>query len=266
MTMLKDARARIIRRESWGNYHLLGIRTPEVAQEAQPGQFVMVKVSDRSYPLLRRPFSIHAREGEAIEIFFARIGVGTAILAEKQEGERLDILGPLGKGFAIENKLKEKTVFLAGGGRGIAPLYFLAQEMRGKKVNTKVFYGGRTAADLPILEKFHSEAFDVFVSTDDGSLGFKGLASELLKKEIERSRPAHICACGPEPMMKTIAALANARHIPAQFSLESIMGCGIGACWGCVTRIKRGAKAEWVKICEEGPVFSGSEIVWEGKE
>ncbi len=264
--MLKDAKTRIIRKETWGGYHLLGIKTPKIANLAQPGQFLMVRVNDQPYPLLRRPFSIHAREGDTVEIFFARAGAGTAILAEKKEGDSLDILGPLGKGFAIEGNLKGKTVFVVGGGRGIAPLYFLAQEMRGKNTKPKIFYGGKTEADLPILEKFHAEGFDVFVSTDDGSLGFKGFASDLLKKELERSRPAHIYACGPEPMMKAIAALSDARNIPAQYSVESIMGCGIGACWGCVKRIRRGDKTEWVKICEEGPVFRGPEIVWERED
>jgi len=264
--MLKDARARIIHKESWKNYHLLGIETPRIAREAQPGQFLMVRVNSQLYPLLRRPFSIHAREEDAVEIFFVKTGIGTAILAEKKAEESLDIIGPLGKGFTVEESLKGKTACLIGGGRGIAPIYFLAQELRSRDIHPKIFYGGKTAADLPLLPKFEAAGFEILSSTDDGSFGFRGLVSELLKEELERSRPAHIYACGPEPMMKTITTLADARNVPAQFSLESIMGCGIGACWGCVKRIKRGDRAEWVKICEEGPVFYGPEIVWEGKE
>jgi len=266
--MLRDPTALITKKERWKDYQLLGLKSPQIAEQAQPGQFLMVRVNDQSNPLLRRPFSIHARERDTVEIFFFRTGVGTTILADKKEGETLDVLGPLGKGFTFRKNLKKKTVFLVGGGRGIAPLYFLAQELRAREIKPRIFYGGKTESDLPVLEKFHRQGFDLFVSTDDGSLGFKGLVSGLFQKELLRSpsQPAQVYACGPEPMMKAIASLAVARRIPAQFSLESIMGCGIGACWGCVKRIRKGAQAEWTKICEEGPVFSGARIIWEGKD
>jgi dihydroorotate dehydrogenase electron transfer subunit len=264
--MLKDAQARVVRKKTWQNYYLLGLESQQIARQAEPGQFLMVRVNDQPYPLLRRPFSIHAREGDSVDVFFVKAGVGTAILAKKETGESLDILGPLGKGFVIEEQMQGKAAYLVGGGRGIAPFYFLAQELRARSIQPKVIYGGRTLADLPLLPKFAAAGFEVLCSTDDGSYGSKCLASELLKDELGRSRPAQIYACGPEPMMKTIAALAAAHDIPAQFSLESVMGCGIGACWGCVKRIKRGDKAEWVKICEDGPVFRGTEIVWEGTD
>jgi dihydroorotate dehydrogenase electron transfer subunit len=266
--MLRDPSAIISRKEKRDNYVLLGLKTPRISRESRPGQFLMIRVNDQPYPLLRRPFSIHERRKDTVEILFTKAGTGTAILAEKSEGETLDILGPLGKGFAFKKSLQKKTAFLVGGGRGIAPLHFLAQELLLRRIRPTIFYGGRTSADLPILEKFHKQGFDLFVSTDDGSLGFKGLISELLQTELkrERSRPGQIFACGPEPMMRAVAALADARGIPAQFSLESIMGCGIGACWGCVRRIRKGDEEEWAKICEEGPVFRGAEIVWEEED
>ncbi|HUU38404.1 MAG TPA: dihydroorotate dehydrogenase electron transfer subunit, partial [Candidatus Desulfaltia sp.] len=215
------------------------------------------------YPLLRRPLSIHARERDGVEIFFTRAGVGTAILADKKPGEMLDILGPLGKGFVLPRVPKGKTFCLVGGGRGIAPLYFLARELQAKGGHPRVFYGGKTEADLPLLQKFAAQKMEVFISTDDGSLGFPGLVTTMLEKELARSAPpAWVCACGPDPMMKRIAEIATERKIPAQLSLESIMGCGIGACWGCVRKVLRGGSAEWVKICEEGPVFEASEIIW----
>jgi dihydroorotate dehydrogenase electron transfer subunit len=293
--MLKDPQALIVRKKKWGDYVLLALRSPRIAAEAKPGQFLMIRVSDLTSPLLRRPFSIHAREKGTVEIFFARAGVGTEILAEKSPGETLDILGPLGNGFRTGTKggtpsagrktkgrkpggeFKGRTVYLVGGGRGIAPLYFLALELRRGGARPKVFYGGKTEADLPLLEKWASCKLDLFVSTDDGSLGYCGMVSSMLERELERifrrgsmspgratvSRPAQIFACGPDPMMEKIAALAAAYRIPAQFSLESIMGCGIGACWGCVKKIRRGAGAEWVKVCEDGPVFAGPEIIWQ---
>jgi dihydroorotate dehydrogenase electron transfer subunit len=262
--MLKDPAALIIRKRTWAGYALFGMRSPRVARGAKPGQFLMVRVSDQPYPLLRRPLSIHARDKDIIEIFFARAGLGTATLADKKTGETLDILGPLGKGFVLPRVPKGKAFFLVGGGRGIAPLYFLARELQAKGGHPRVFYGGKTAADLPLLQKFAAQKMEVFISTDDGSLGFPGLVTAMLEKELARSAPpAGVCACGPDPMMKRIAEIATERKIPAQLSLESIMGCGIGACWGCVRKVRRDGSAEWVKICEEGPVFAAGEVVWD---
>jgi len=262
--MLKDPAALIIRKKAWAGYVLLGLRSPRVARGAKPGQFLMVRVSGQPYPLLRRPLSIHACDEDGVEIFFARSGLGTGILADKKKGETLDILGPLGKGFVLPRVPKGKTFYLVGGGRGIAPLYFLARELQARGGHPRVFYGGKTEADLPLLRNFAAQKMEVFISTDDGSAGFPGLVTAMLEKELARSvPPAQLFACGPDPMMKRIAEVAAERQIPAQLSLESIMGCGIGACWGCVRKVLRGGSAEWVKICEEGPVFAAGEVVWD---
>jgi dihydroorotate dehydrogenase electron transfer subunit len=272
--MQKDPCALIVRKETWGDYCLLRLHSPRVAREARPGQFLMVRVSDQPYPLLRRPFSIHARERNSLEIFFARTGAGTAILAGRNPGETLDIIGPLGKGFRLGGKKATgRTALLVGGGRGIAPIYFLARELRRQGVRTRIFYGGRTESHLPLLPKFAEHGFDMFVSTDDGTLGYHGFICPMLERELERwlnaprrgrapGRP-EVYACGPDAMMKGVAEIAARHRLAAQFSLESIMGCGIGACWGCVKRIRRPGGADWVKICEEGPVFKDTEIVWE---
>ncbi|MFZ2055167.1 MAG: dihydroorotate dehydrogenase electron transfer subunit [Candidatus Aminicenantales bacterium] len=264
--MLNDPAARIIRKKTWNDYALLELSSPRIARLARPGQFLMVRISDQPYPLLRRPLSIHAREGDGIEVFFIRAGVGTAILADRKPGNTLDIIGPLGKGFSIPRGLKGKTVDLVGGGRGIAPLYFLAKELKARGVRPRIFYGGKIEDDVPLLKKFARRKMEVFVSTEDGSVGYHGFVTAMLEKELDRSPlPARIFACGPDPMMKKVAAAAAERRIPAQLSLEAVMGCGIGACWGCVRKIRRGDTAEWVKICEEGPVFESSEIIWEEK-
>ncbi len=267
--MFIDHAAEIVRTESWGVYHLLALKSPRLARRARPGQFLMVRVSDAPYPLLRRPFSIHSREGEVIEIFFAEAGTGTGILAERRKGDRLDIIGHLGKGFRLGAR-SARSVYLVGGGRGIAPLFFLARELKARGIAPRVFYGGKSRADLPLLRKFKSSQIETVVSTDDGSFGFSGLVTGLLETELARlSRsglPARIYACGPEAMMRKTAELASEHRIPAELSLEAIMGCGIGACWGCVRKIRLGGQAEWVKICEAGPVFPAAEIVWDEAE
>ena len=264
--MTKDPLARIVGKESWRDYFLLRLESPLIADRSRPGQFIMVRVNAHHHPLLRRPFSVHSKNGKTIEIFFQVAGLGTDLLSRKGMDETLDILGPLGKGFRAEAELKGKAVALVGGGRGIAPLYFLAQELRSSGAASRIFYGGKTQADLPLQNKLVDQGFDISCSTDDGSFGFRGFVSDLFKAELEEYTPERIFACGPEPMMKKISDAARQKKIPAEFSLESVMGCGFGACWGCVKRIKRGDGEEWVKICEEGPVFSAEEIVWGEEE
>ena len=260
--MFKIFQVPIVNKKSWENYHLLSLESPEIALQAQPGQFIMVRISSRHYPLLRRPLSIHAVNKKNIEIFFQNSGTGTSILSKKKVNDFLDIIGPLGKGFNLETSYKEKQVAVIGGGRGIAPLYFLTKELKHIGYSVNVFYGGKTHSDLPLKEKFEKNGFKIYFSTDDGSLGFKGFVTESFQNKLNKIKPALIFACGPEVMLEKISRIAKKEKIPAEFSLESIMGCGFGACWSCVKKIKTGKEAEWVKICEEGPVFSLDEISW----
>ncbi|HYA49350.1 MAG TPA: dihydroorotate dehydrogenase electron transfer subunit [Burkholderiales bacterium] len=258
-----DRKTRILEAKNWGDYHLLTIESPAAGRGARPGQFVMVKVADTAFPLLRRPFSLHDAGPSGVKLFFRTAGVGTEILARKKPGDAVDILGPLGKGFSAGPELQGKRAVLVGGGRGIAPLFFLARELAAARAKPMVLYGGRTVADIPLRDEFEKAGFPVLCSTDDGSFGFKGLVTGLLGRELDRSPADRLFVCGPDAMMKVVAGMAGERRIPAEFSLESIMGCGIGACWGCVHRIRDGTGQGWVKICEEGPVFAGDRIVWE---
>jgi dihydroorotate dehydrogenase electron transfer subunit len=260
MTIERHARLRAAR--SWGDHFHFAVDAPALGREARPGQFVMVKVAAGTVPLLRRPLGIHDAGPEGIELFFKVAGAGTALLALKEPGDPLDILGPLGKGFTVDRGLEGRKAFLVGGGRGIAPLFFLARALAEAGATPVVFYGGRTAADVPLADKFAAAGFEVHLSTDDGSLGFAGFVTALVEAEMDRSAPAIVYACGPDPMMKALAGITAGRRVPAEFSLESVMGCGVGACWGCVHRIRDGAADGWVKICEEGPVFPGERILW----
>jgi dihydroorotate dehydrogenase electron transfer subunit len=260
--MTIDRSARIKDVKSWGDYYLLTIGSPAVGREARPGQFVMVKVADTPFPLLRRPLSIHDAGASGIELFFKVAGLGTEVLARKKAGEGIDILGPLGKGFTASGELKGKKAFLVGGGRGIAPLYFLGRELTVLGVRATVFYGGRSLPDIPLRDKFEALGLPLVCSTDDGSFGYAGLVTGLLRQELDKASADFLFACGPDPMMKAVAGMTRDRGIPGEFSLESLMGCGIGACWGCVHRIKDEAGDGWVKICEEGPVFPSERIVW----
>jgi len=260
MTIERNARLREVK--SWGDHFHFAVDAPTLGREARPGQFVMVKVDDRTFPLLRRPLGIHDAGQGGIELFFKIAGLGTEILSRKKSGDRLDLIGPLGKGFTVDEGMKGKRAYLVGGGRGIAPLYFLVRELAAAGTRPTVFYGGRTVADIPLRDKFEKAGFELLCSTDDGSYGFAGLVTGLVGRELAKTKPDIVYACGPDPMMKALAALAAKSHVPSELSLESVMGCGIGACWGCVHRIKNESGEGWVKICEEGPVFPGERVLW----
>jgi dihydroorotate dehydrogenase electron transfer subunit len=260
MPIERNARLREV--QSWGDHFRFAIDAPAIGRDARPGQFVMVKVTEGTVPLLRRPLGIHDADANGFELFFRVAGQGTEILSRKRPGERLDIIGPLGRGFTVDTAANGKTAFLVGGGRGIAPLYFLAHALKAAGANPVVLYGGRSLADIPLRDRLEKAGFEVRCSTDDGSFGFAGFVTALVEKELARIKPAIVYACGPDPMMKALAAITAKHGLPAEFSLESVMGCGIGACWGCVHRIKSEGGDGWVKICEEGPVFPGERILW----
>jgi dihydroorotate dehydrogenase electron transfer subunit len=263
--MVIDRKARITETQNWGEYFLFRLESPEIARTSEPGQFLMIKVSETTSPLLRRPLSIHNRDGKEVEIFFQIAGEGTRLLARKKASNNLDILGPLGRGFSVKNELKGKEIFCVGGGRGIAPLYFLAKEVSAVKAKPVIFYGGRTSADLPLKSRFEQAGWDVKVSTDDGSLGFSGPVTSVVEKELKLRQPAFLFACGPEAMLEKLSEICLKKNIPAEFSLEAIMGCGLGACWGCVRPIRRHGEVRYLKICQDGPVFLADEIVWAGE-
>lgn len=261
--MLKDANSRITHKENWGDYYLFSLASPEMAPQAQPGQFIMVRIGRGHHPLLRRPFSIFSAERTSIDIYFQEVGIGTRLLGQMEPGDVLDIIGPLGKGFTIKEENRGKSVALVGGGRGIAPLFFLAQGLRTQGIEPKFYYGGKALADLPLKTRIDENNFAVSCSTEDGSYGFRGLITEVFESELEVLRPVFIYACGPDAMLHKIAQTAGERNISAELSLESLMGCGFGACWGCVKKIKKEGEASWTKICEEGPVLAADKIVWE---
>ena len=255
--MKTDFQAKIIEKTTWGEFVRLKIKSPEIAAKAVPGQFLMVQVSEQPYPLLRRPLSIHDRIHGTISLFFQIAGIGTKILAKKQKGEYVNIIGPLGQGFTIPQDLSGKAA-LAGGGRGIAPLVFLARELKSSGIDFNIYYGARALPELPLKDEL--KEFKLFCSTEDASYGTSGLVTSMLEKHWKEEIPAQIYACGPQAMLETVARLSRLRKIPAQLSLEARMGCGFGVCWGCVKRLKKNAREGWYKICQEGPVVDAKEL------
>ena len=215
--------------------------------EILPGQFFMIKINEFNYPLLRRPFSV-AGFSNTIDIIYRIVGEGTAILSKKREGEFLDFLGPLGNGFKINSA---KRLILVGGGVGVAPLLYLKDVIENRyKIACEAYFGFNS----------RDEVFtdDGFISTMDGSLGFKGTAVDMVQDKLDED--SLIFACGPVPMMKKLALLSFEYGCSMQVSLESRMACGIGVCLGCVVETVDG---DFKRVCVEGPVFDFEEIQWQ---
>lgn len=236
-----------------GNFTLL-LEAPEPMPLIMPGQFCEVKVDNNPTVYLRRPFSIHNVDykSNTITLLIKVLGKGTATLSGIQEGASLDVVYPLGKGFTITD---EPNVLLVGGGCGVAPLLHLAKVLNEKGIKPTILVGGRTADDVPRVEAY-KEVGETHVSTEDGSLGEKGLVTQHSVFKTRLSDFKRIYTCGPEGMMKAIAKAAEALEIPCEVSLENTMACGIGVCLCCVTETKEGHKC----VCTEGPVFDSTEL------
>lgn len=242
-------------------YYKLCLKSTTLA-ESQPGQFIHIKCPDHQGALLRRPFSIHRKNKPKceIEIIYKVIGKGTDSLSKAQPWEELDVLGPLGNGFKI--RPDKKMAVIIGGGTGIAPLVFLADELaKQEKVITAVL--GCQNKDLMICEKeFKSKTDELHIFTEDGSLGKKGLATDILPNILNPNvlpDNVQVFACGPRPMLKEAANYTIIDKYECQVSLEEYMACGIGVCYGCSVKTINGYK----KVCDDGPVFTAEEIIWE---
>ena len=226
-----------------------------IARRASPGQFVNVRVRAGSDPLLRRPVSIHRISGRRVKLFYEVLGRGTQILSSRKPGELLDIIGPLGNGFAYRLPGKRQEIIVAGG-MGVAPLVFLAERIKSSK--PLILIGAKTKRQILCSGEFKALGCTVAVATDDGSSGFKGKVTDLLKIVLAQGKPVELFSCGPRQMLKTVAEIAHENKIPAQLSLEEHMACGMGACLGCVVATQSGFK----RVCKDGPVFSGKELTW----
>ncbi|NVM22202.1 MAG: dihydroorotate dehydrogenase electron transfer subunit [Desulfobacterales bacterium] len=243
----------------------MGLDFAELAGIASPGQFVMVRIAEQRIPLLRRPFSIHNsvtahNEIRGFEILYKVVGQGTRAMSGLKAGDVLDVLGPLGNGFACPEGIRE--VFLVAGGIGVAPLYYLACFLdEHKAVSPHVFLGGRSAGDILCHGSFESMGVKVSITTEDGSLGEKGVVTSLVEKAIQiNGKPDIIYACGPTPMLKAISDIAASYDIGCQISLETVMACGFGVCLGCAVE-KACSPGSYLHACTDGPVFDSRAVM-----
>lgn len=253
-------------------YFRMRILSPGIVAQAKPGQFLMFRVQQALTPLLRRPFGLF-RTGflspecdglpprEYLEILYKVVGEGTAIMSELHAGDRVEILGPLGRGFDTGSDSRERI--LVGGGIGLVPLFMLAEELM-RQGRVRLLMGGRTREDIIAVTEFERLGVETYVSTEDGSLGEAGLVTQVLERKLKESGNAVVYACGPMPMLEAVYKICNRHRAPLQVSLEALMACGVGACLGCVVKGAGHTEMDprYLCSCKEGPVFWAEQLDW----
>jgi len=242
------------------DHHLLRLKSDQKLGIINPGQFVNILVDHLQSVFLRRPYSVHAVDYEknTFDILIKGLGEGSKYLLKREAGEDLNVIFPLGKGFTLPalNAKKEK-VLLVGGGCGVAPLFYLAQVLK-EIADQSILLGARSFSDLIELDKY-SQFGDVYTTTENGSHGEKGYVTNHSVFSDKLGQFSRIYACGPEPMMKAVAAKAHAKGIFCEVSLENTMACGFGVCLCCVTDTVNGHKC----VCTDGPVFDIKDLKWQ---
>ena len=246
---------RLVAKRDFGKSVLLQLHSEKTLPEIQPGQFVQVRVDGSPCTYLRRPISIHDADFQQNEItlLVQQVGEGTRHLAAAEQGDVINMVLPLGNGFSIPEK-GEKCL-LVGGGIGIAPLYYFAKVLNEKGIRPTLLLGGKTASDVLRLEDYR-QLGETFLTTEDGSLGEKGFVT--MHSVWQQHSFDKIYVCGPKPMMKAVAKMANENGVWCEVSLENLMACGLGACLCCVEDTVDGH----VCVCKEGPVFNTRRLKW----
>jgi dihydroorotate dehydrogenase electron transfer subunit len=256
------------REDLGGGFSLLTFRHPETAREARAGQFVMIKAGRSAEPPLRRPFSVMAvdPEAETFSLFVKDVGPGSRALCALVPGDVAQCLGPLGRAFSAPPP--GSGALLVAGGYGVAPFFLFTRELAGKGRRLRLFYGGRSVRDLPLLDRLARLPVPFVAATEDGSVGHPGRVTGALLEWLDGGiGPVRLYACGPEAMLHAVARVAQERGLDAEVSLDPWMGCGLGTCLSCVVPIQRAnePRPRYRCACTEGPVFDAARVVWPGE-
>jgi len=245
----------------WLNYktYVIKLEGIERIPEIHPGNFAELLIDNSSRVFLRRPFSIYDADYQAntISFFVKVVGEGSRMMGEYKQGDRLNVIYPLGNSYTMGSG---KRVLIVAGGSGIAPFLLLGRQLKAAKKEVTFLFGGRTADDIVLLDEFRPYG-KIEVTTEDGSLGAKGYVTHHPVFQEGKLAFDQVFTCGPDAMMKAIARIASAEGIPCQASLENSMACGFGACLCCITPSKRGN----ICVCTEGPVFDINELTWQNQ-
>ena len=233
----------------------------------RPGQFVMLRLPNRSDPLLGRPLAVYQTTSEGLlEVVYLVVGKMTARLAELKADDPLEIWGPLGNGFqTTEETTKYDRMVMIAGGIGQTPFLMLAEQwieqLGGESVT--LLFGARTKDRICCMDDFRQAGVKVSIATDDGSEGYHGPVAQLLPMAVSETHHTKVLCCGPLPMLRSAFAECQKLGLPCDVSLESPMACGLGICFSCVVEYQRGDAAyEYVRTCFKGPVFDAYRLKW----
>ncbi len=256
---MKERECKVTARRSAGENLVVLELLADFLSEATPGQFINVMVPGAGFdPFLRRPYSISWVNEKAgtLELLVQARGRGSRVLAEVREGESLSVLGPLGKGFPVEELADAGSVDLIAGACGVAPLLFLAQVLAHKAdLSLRLFVGAKSKRLMPEPEVLQERFPDLTFATEDGSLGYHGTVLDCYSASEDRA--SVICACGPGGLMESLRRFALRKGVRCYLSLETHMACGFGVCRGCVVRASSGG---YLTVCSDGPVFEASSL------
>ncbi len=226
------------------------LKNEELAPLARCGQFAHVYVPSKT---LRRPISVCDSKDGVLRLVYQVKGEGTKIMSEMKKGDTVDVLAPLGNGFSIE---RGKRYCLIGGGIGVPPMLYTAKQCE----NPLVITGFRNNSLVILQDDFKAAGAELVLTTDDGSAGIHGFVTDVLKERI--GEVDEVCACGPTPMLRAIAAVCKEAGKPCQVSLEERMACGIGACLVCAVKVRKNEEEIMQHVCKNGPVFNAEEVVF----
>ena len=247
-------------------HYMLHCNCPEIAHSAEPGQFIHVLFNSGSGLLLRRPFTIYTIEGQQISMLYQVIGEGTSILSKMESGTTIHVLGPLGNTFTISDDLD--LAIVVGGGAGIASLMLLITELKTRQVETSVLVGSMNESRLLSRTDIQDLGITPQIATDDGSVGYQGLVTDLLSRLLSKTSKQRITVftCGPYGMLSTVANICHKFGVVCQVAMENRMGCALGVCLGCVCKVRietDSEEFEYQRVCTEGPVFFAPNIIWD---
>jgi 2-polyprenylphenol hydroxylase and related flavodoxin oxidoreductases len=246
----------LLEKEDYGKSVWMQFGSDSPLPKIGAGQFLQVRIDASPSTYLRRPISIHDIDIQKNEIslLVQRVGEGSNHLASLPIGSMVNMILPLGNTFTIP-EFKTEKIILIGGGIGIAPLFFLGKAMNSNNIKPFFLLGGKSKTDLLRLKEYEKLG-KVFMTTEDGSLGEKGFVTQHSIWDLEHFDKIYVC--GPKPMMKAVAAIAKAKDIWCEVSLENQMACGLGACLCCVEKTDEGHQC----VCTEGPIFNATKLLW----
>jgi dihydroorotate dehydrogenase electron transfer subunit len=265
------------------------VLTAEELPEIQAGQFVMLRLPNRSDPLLGRPLAVYRATRSTLETVYLIAGKMTSRLSELQAGNPLEFWTPLGNGFIKHLAPDTAHLIMVAGGIGQTPFLMLAEKMfekissknvsektaekeqkenKKQKIRQTLLYGAKKINRICCMEDFGQFNTDIHIATDDGSCGYHGLVTDLIRTVYRPGEPSQIFCCGPKPMLKAAFQTARQLNLPCAVSLETPMSCGLGICFGCVIKYRNEPNSknfDYRRTCVDGPVFDAYRLDWEGK-